>query len=177
MGIDEIESEIIKEAEEKGRKMLEEAQEKAKKIAREAQEKAELLKENAKKEAEKEAAKIIQTALSNARIDANKRALKVKHEILARVIEDAAAALILSKEYEEKLKKALHASEKNALKIFLSRQDFEKFKTLSTKLEARNIKGGFTAKFADFESNRTIDAVLKINEQELAREAGKILFS
>jgi len=177
MGIDEIKSEIIKEAEEKSKVVAGEATEKAAKILNEAGKNAEHTKQNAKKEASKEAEKIMQTALSSARIEANKRVLKVKHEILSRTIEEAVAELISGKEYEENLKKAITANEKNALKIFLSRQDFEKFKALSSKLESRNMKGGFVARYRDFETNKTIEAALKINEHELAREAGKILFS
>jgi len=177
MGIEEIKSEIIKEAEEKSREAVEKAREKAAKILSEAKENAERIKQNAKKEASKEAEKIMQTALSSARIEANKRVLKVKREILSRAIEETVAELISGKEYEENLKKAIAANEKNALKIFLSRQDFEKFKALSSKLEARDMKGGFIARYRDFETNKTIEAALKINEQELAREAGKILFS
>ena len=176
MGLAEIKDEVLSDASKKAEELLKEARSRKEGMQREADGKAASLKQAAKKEAEREAELLTQSIISNARVEANKRALKARHEVLEKTMEEAVEKLVLGKKYEGDLKKNL-ATVKGAWEIVVSKRDFERLKPKDSTLKAGDIKGGFIARFEDYTINKSIDAVLKLHEQTLAREAAKILFS
>ncbi len=74
------------------------------------------------------------------------------------------------------LKKQLD-SNKKAIRIILSPRDIKRLKLKDNRLEQGEIKGGFIAKYKDYEINRSIDSIMKLNEHVFTREVGKTLFS
>src|SRR3990170_3944916 len=129
-------------------------------------------------DASKKAEEILKEAQSKTegmQIEANKRALKARHEVLEKTLEEAVEKLVVGKKYEGDLTKNL-ATVKGAWEIVVSERDFERLKPKDSTLKAGDIKGGFIARFEDYTINKSIDAVLRLHEQTLAREAAKILF-
>lgn len=176
MGLAEIKDEVLGDARKKAEDILKEALSQKEGMQKEADGKAASLKQAAKKAAEREAELLTQSIISNARIEANKRALKARHEALEKTMGEAVETLVVSNKYEEDLKKSLDAVQ-GAWEIVLSKRDFERLKPRDSNLKAGDIRGGFIARFEDYTINKSIDAVLKLHEQTLAREAAKILFA
>lgn len=88
MGLDEIKSEILEEAEQKSDEIVEEAKQEKKQIINEAEEKAEEIKEEMEQELEEEKESYRQKALSNARMKAKQEKMKAKQEKIDKVFED-----------------------------------------------------------------------------------------
>lgn len=80
MGLDEVKSEILEEAEQKSDEIVEEAKQEKKQIIREAEEEAEEIKDEMEEELEEEKESFRQKALSNARMKAKQEKMKAKQE-------------------------------------------------------------------------------------------------
>ena len=84
MGLKQVKSDIIEEAESKAEKIREEGREKEQEIISEAEEEAEKIREEKKKELEKKKESYRQKMLSNARMKARKTKMKAKERMLNR---------------------------------------------------------------------------------------------
>lgn len=80
MGLDEIKSEILEEAEQKSDEIVEEAKQERKQIIQDAEEEAEEIREEMEEELEEQKETFRQKALSNARMKAKQEKMKAKQE-------------------------------------------------------------------------------------------------
>lgn len=88
MGLDDVKSDILNEAEQKADRIVEGAEEEADEIVEEAEEKAERIREEAETEAEEEAKSIRKKSLSNARMKAKQIKLREKQKHLDQAFEE-----------------------------------------------------------------------------------------
>jgi V/A-type H+-transporting ATPase subunit E len=88
MGLEDVKSDILNEAEQKSNRIVEEAEEEADEIVEEAKREAERIREEAETEAEEKAESIRKKALSNARMKAKQVKLREKQKHLDQAFEE-----------------------------------------------------------------------------------------
>lgn len=88
MGLEEIKSEILKDAEQESDEIVEEAKQQKKEILNEAEEEAEEIREQIEEELEEEKESYRKKALSNARMKAKQEKMKAKQEKIDEVFDE-----------------------------------------------------------------------------------------
>lgn len=88
MGLEEVKSDIIEEAEQKADKIIQEAEEKKEQLLDEAEEKADKIKQDSLDELEDEKKAYRKRAISNARMKAKEEKLEAREEFLSRAFEE-----------------------------------------------------------------------------------------
>ncbi len=88
MGLQEVKSEILNEAEDKADSIIEEAEQERDEIIEEAETEAEKIEEDVKEEIEEKKTSMEKKKLSNARMEARQKKLEAKHSELEKVFEE-----------------------------------------------------------------------------------------
>ena len=147
MGLEEIKSEILQEAEQKSDEIVEEAEEERDKIIEEAEEEAEQIQENIEEELKEEKQNYRKKALSSARMKAKEEKMKAKQDEIKEVFS----------EFRHYLDKLTEDEKKKFAQKCMERVDFDVAK----------VEGG--SEFSDavdveFEENEDINGIKIFSE-------------
>ncbi|MDR2898797.1 MAG: hypothetical protein LBU94_00600 [Clostridiales bacterium] len=161
------------------------ANEEAKTIITDA--KAQAQKENAPiiEKAKQLAAEVMYREISSAEMEAKKIILSKKQELLAETISAAKSKLngLSPDKYKGVISQMLSSVDVSGAEVILSQKDKASISDVFTKKgfivsdETRNIKGGFIVKKGDIEYNYTFDSIFSASKEQIEETAAKILFN
>ncbi|MFQ3275632.1 MAG: V/A-type H+-transporting ATPase subunit E [Candidatus Nanohaloarchaea archaeon] len=147
MGLEEIKSEILQEAEQKSDEIVKEAEEERDRIIEEAEEEAEQIKEEMEEELEEEKENYRKKALSSARMKAKEEKMRAKQDEIEEVF----------KEFRHYLDKLTESEKEKFAESCLDKVDFE-----VAKVEGSSEFSG--AVDVDFEEKENIEGIRVISE-------------
>ncbi|MFB6204717.1 MAG: V-type ATP synthase subunit E [Candidatus Nanohaloarchaea archaeon] len=115
MGLEDVKSDILNDAEEEAERIVQEAKNEKEEIIEEAREEADKIRENVQDEIEKEKESMESEALSNARMEARNRKLQAQQEVLEQVFSD----------FREELSELSDSEREQFLQTCLDKTEFE----------------------------------------------------
>lgn len=152
MGLEQVQDEILEEAEQKANKIVEEAEEEAEEIVSDAEQKAELIEEEAEREIEEKKESIRKKKLSNARMEARQLKLGKKQEKLDEAFES----------FREELEKLDEEDRQEFLQSCLDRVNFE----VGTVKASRDFRDAVEEEGFDFKESSSAGVILESEDGE-----------
>lgn len=200
MGLEELKTQIISDANKKSEEIKARAQAKAQEIIKEAEERAKKIREESLRKAEEEAKSVRARIVGEAKLEARNLLLFAKQELISEALKRALAEIseLPDKEYlefiEHQLLSAFNSGElKGECIIEFSEKDKRRatqdwLKNIEKKLEIKNLKlelsnnfrkdftGGFILKTPELEINYSLEAIVRSKIDLIEQEVAKILF-
>lgn len=177
---------IISDANNKASEILTQAHLKADENIKAYEQKAQKENEIAMEIAESEAIKAKAKEISSAEMNAKKKILTTKQQLIEQVIDNAKQKLLSydSQENEKIILSMLKKININSnMEVIVSQKDGINLKNTIEKAgykissEIRDISGGFILKNGDIEYNYSFESIVAVKKEELEQIAAKILFS
>lgn len=176
MGLQEIKSEILEEAEQKSDKIVEEAKQEKKQLIKEAEEKAEKIREEMEEELEEDKQSYRQKALSNARMKAKQEKMKAKQEKIDDIFNDFRHHLDKLSD-EEKEKFAESCLEKVDFEVSKVKGGADFKNAVDAEFEEADIDGIIVfSKDGNRRQEFTFDKILQQFRDSYRKEVAEILF-
>lgn len=176
MGLEEIKTDILEEAEKKSDEIVKEAKQEKKEIINEAEEEAEEIKQEMEEELEEEEEAYRQKELSNARMKAKQEKMKAKQEKLEDVFD----------EFEDHLRNLSDEEKQKFAESCLARVEFDVAKVkgseefedaVDTEFEEADINGIIVvSEDGNRKQEFTFDKILKQYKEKYRKEVADILF-
>lgn len=199
MGLEELKQKIIEDAKRNAAEIIKTGESKTTLIIKEAQEKIKKLREERLRKAELEAKAIKERTVGSARLEARKKLLLAKQELIEEVITKALKRILElpKKEYLKFIEKQLLGIEdlSGSCKVEFNERDkriitpewLEKLEqelrkkspNLSLELSKNfrtDITGGVIIKSSEVELNNSLEAIVKLKRDDLECEIANILF-
>lgn len=196
-GVEKIKERILEEARSQAETNIERAKEQADAIIETAQKDADSRKNKILEKARQDAVELKKRLRSVAELEARKKKLQAKQEIIEEAFNAAIEKLsaLSDEEYKKIITQMIISSvETGTEEIILSPKDKKKLspdfiqkinKELASKKikgnltlskETRDIKGGFILKSGDIETNNSFEALIRMKREEIEPDVVKALF-
>lgn len=179
MGIERITKKILDEAEARKQEIAHQYEPKIFALKKQTEIEIKAIEQNFAQRQEMETQSILERAITEAYLEQKKQLLAEKWKIINEIFDTAAQKFVLLPCYPQILKYLIELRNEKNSEIIIAQNDALKLRELFPNhkfTETSTIKGGVIIKSAKIEKNFSLDATLKLLQDELIIELAKILF-